>query len=81
MAVTRVRLKMEGISKVLRSAPVQAAVAEAAQKGAAAAGEGFEAVVKPHPFTARAFVQTSSAEGRLREAREKVLVRVLGAMR
>lgn len=81
MADVTVRLKIGGIRQVLRSAEVQKEVARRAQRGAAAAGPGIEAVVKPHKYTARAFVQTADEEGRRREADGKVLNRALDAMR
>lgn len=81
MADVRVKLNMKGIRQLLRSSEVQGEVARRAQRGAAAAGEGFEAVVKPHKYTARAFVQTADETGRKREAESKVLNRALGAMR
>ena len=81
MADVRVKLKIRGIREVLRSAPVQAEVARRARRMAQAAGSGFESIVKPHKYTARAFVQTASQEGRRREANEKVLTRALDAGR
>jgi hypothetical protein len=81
MAKPKVKLNLRGINALMRSAPVQAEVARRLQRGAAAAGEGFEAVVKPHQYTARGFVQTADAEGRRREADEKVLIQALDAMR
>ena len=48
---------------------------------AAAAGVGFEAIEKPHRYTSRGFVQTkvSDRRGRVRQARDHVLQRVLGS--
>lgn len=77
----RVRLKIGAIRKILRSAPVTAEVARRAQRAAAAAGPGFEAVVKPHKYTSRAFVQTGTPEAARAEAENKALTRALGAMR
>lgn len=77
----KVKIKRAGIAKVLKSRPVQAEVTRRAERGARAAGEGFEAVTKPHKFTARAFVRTRDYTGRRREAQEKVLNRALDAMR
>lgn len=79
MSVT-VKLKIKGIRALLKTVG-QAEVARRAKRGAAAAGEGFEAVIKPHKHTGRAFVQTADETGRKREANEKVLVRALDAMR
>lgn len=81
MADVRVTLKIGGIRQLLRSNEVQSNIAARAVRAARAAGTGFEAVVKPHRFTSRAYVQTADDEGRRREANEKVLIRVLDAMR
>lgn len=75
-----VKLRMKGIRHLLKTVG-QAEVARRAKRAAAAAGPGFEAVIKPHKYTGRAFVQTSDDEGRKREADQKVLVRSLDAMR
>lgn len=70
------KLNLPGINKLMTSAPVTALVAREARRMAASAGEGFEAVVKPHKWTARGYVQTADARGRRRQADEKVLERV-----
>lgn len=77
----RVKLRISGVREVLRSAPVQSEVARRAARIAAAAGDGFEMVVKPHKYTSRAFVQTDSAAGAKRQAEEAVLQRAMGAGR
>jgi hypothetical protein len=69
----RVKLKIKGVREVLKSAPVQSEIARRAQRIAAAAGEGFESVVKPHKYTARAFVQTVGLEGAKRQYEEAML--------
>lgn len=81
MAVVRVKLKIRGVSETLRSSGVQAEVARRAKRIADAAGEGFEMVVKPHRYTARAFVRTVGVEGARRQAEEAVLERSLSAGR
>lgn len=81
MTDVKVKLKMKGVREVLKSAPVQAEVARKAKRMASAAGDGFKAVIKPHKFTSRAFVQTDSAEGRKRQADDAVLERALDAGR
>lgn len=77
----RVKLKIKGVRDLLKSRPVQSEVARRAHRMAADAGEGFEAVVKRHRYTSRAFVQTDkdNPRGRERQAEEHVLQRVLGA--
>lgn len=81
MADVRVKLKISGIRKVLRGPEATAEIAKRVSRGAAAAGPGIEGVVKPHKYTSRGYVQTATAEGRKREADEKVLLRALDAMR
>lgn len=78
--MARVKLKIKGVSDVLKLPAVQAEVNARAQDMAARAGEGFEAVERPHRFTSRAYVQTTrgDARGRRRQAAEHVLERVLG---
>lgn len=81
MADVRVKLKQKAIRELLKSAPVTSDVARRAKRIAAAAGDGFKAVVKPHKYTARAFVQTDTQAGRRRQARDAVLERALDAGR
>lgn len=81
MADVKVRLKIGGVRGLLRGSEATAEVARRVKRGAAAAGSGFEGVVKPHKYTARGYVQTADAEGRKREADQKVLLRALDAMR
>ncbi len=77
MGNARVKLKVKGINQVLRSA--QPLVDRHARAMAKDAGAGFESVSKPHKWTARGYVQTNSYRGRVRQAREHVLQRVLGS--
>ena len=65
----------------MKSDPVQSEVARRAQRIAAEAGPGFEMVVKPARYTARAFVRTADAAGAVRQARDNVLERALDAGR
>lgn len=81
MADVRVKLSMRGVRALLRGPEATAEIARRVKRGAQAAGDGIEGVVKPHKFTARGYVQTATAEGRKREANEKVLIRALDAMR
>lgn len=81
MADVRVNLKMSGIRKVLRSSESQGALLRLARRSAAAAGPGFEAVVRPGRFTARALVWTTDDASRRAEAENKALTRSLDAMR
>lgn len=76
----RVKLNLKGINALMTSQPVQAEVARRAHRMAREAGDGFEAVVKPHRWTARAFVQTDldNPDGARRQATDHVLERVLG---
>lgn len=81
MANSKVKLNLPGLNKIMTSAPVQAEVARRAKRMADVAGEGFEAVVNPHKYTARAFVRTADAKGRKRQAEDAVLERSLDAGR
>lgn len=81
MPDVKVKLKIKGIRQVLKSGPVQSDLARRAKRIADAAGEGFAAVVKPHRYTARAFVQTDTEEARKRQADDAVLERAMDAGR
>lgn len=87
MANPKVTLKIKGIRQVLKSQGVTSKVARTAKAMADEAGEGFSYVVKPHKYTARAFVQIdpssdeSFRKGRERQSREHVLQRVVGRKR
>lgn len=72
-----VKLNLRGINRLMTSPGVRRVAREKAQRMAASAGEGFEAVSRPHPWTAREYVQTADAEGRKRQADEHVLERVV----
>ena len=81
MADVKVKLKLKGINAVMTSPGAIAEVARRARRMASAAGEGFEAVVNPHRWTARAFVRTADETGRRRQAEDAVLERSLDAGR
>lgn len=81
MANPKVKLKIREINKLMKSNAVQSEVARRARRMANAAGIGFEAVVNPAKYTARAFVRTANAVGRKRQAEEAVLERSLDAGR
>lgn len=72
-----VKLNLRGINRLMTSPGVRRMLRERAEQMAAAAGEGFEAVSRPHPWTAREYVQTADAAGRRRQADEHVLERVV----
>lgn len=76
-AVSKIKLKLPGINKVLQCA--QPVVDGAGGRMASAAGAGISYIAKPHRWTARGFVQTTTREGRKREATDKVLTRSLSA--
>lgn len=81
MADVKVKLKIRGINAVMKSNPVQSEVARRAVRIAKAAGPGFEAVVNPAKYTARAFVRTTDDASRKAEAKDKTLTRALDAGR
>jgi len=81
MADVKVKLSLKGLNILMKSAPVQSEVARRAQRIAAEAGDGFESVVSPAKYVARAFVRTKDATGRKRQAEEAVLERSMDAGR
>lgn len=76
-----VKLNLRGINQLMTSQPVVAMVSERSARIARAAGANFERIVRPHRYTARAFVRASNAAGAAEEARSKVLTRALDAAR
>lgn len=79
--VTKIKLKLKGVNELMRSEPVQAHMDQVGRRMAAAAGPGISYLPKPHKWTARGYVQTTTAEGRRREAEDKVLLSALSAGR
>lgn len=73
----KVTLNLRGLNRLMTSRGVSDRVRREAQRMAASAGEGFESVVAPHPWTARAYVRTADGVGRKRQSDEKVLERVV----
>lgn len=81
MADVGVKLKLRGINALMTSQPVVSLVAERAARIARAAGPNFERAMRPHKYTARAYVQNANREGAEEEARDKRLTRALDAGR
>lgn len=77
----QIRINLRGINELMRSPEVQADLDSRGQRIAAAAGTDFEYVPSPHKWSARGYVQPSSARGARQEAREKRLVGALNAGR
>lgn len=73
-----VKLNLAGLNTLMTSAPAQAIVDRIGRQMAANAGDGFEYVARPHPYTARGYVQTTDARARRRQMREAVLEQALG---
>lgn len=73
---SRVTLNLSQINKLMTSPAVQRIVDDEGERMAAEAGDGFEYVARPHPFTARGYVQTDSASAARKQARDAVLERV-----
>lgn len=73
-----VRLSLPGLNAIMTAPAVQATIDRIGRQMAGAAGDGFEYVSRPHPRTARGYVQTINARGRRRQAREAALERALG---
>lgn len=81
MANPKVELVMRGINKVMTSTEMTADLKARGDRIAAAAGPEFEAVVRPHRWTARVYVRPKSVRGMRQEARDKRLARALDAGR
>lgn len=81
MADVRVQLRIGGISRLLRSRPVQKLVDDTGKRGAAAAGEGFEYVAKPHRWTSRGYIQTDTARAMRAQAKHAVLEHAVSSMK
>lgn len=73
-----VKLNLAGLNVLMTSPPVQAEVDRVGKRLAASAGDGFEYVARPHPYTARGYVQTANARAQRRQMRDAILERALG---
>lgn len=73
----RVKLNLRGLNQIMTSPGARKVVRDNTERMADSAGEGFEAVQRPHRWTARGYVQTVDHEGRRRQANERVLERVV----
>ena len=60
--MANVKLKLTGLNKLMRSAPVQAKVNAEAGRMAARAGAKFRVTPSPHRWVARAFVESKPGE-------------------
>ena len=76
-----VRLNLRGMNALMTSEPVQRDLDARGRRMAEAAGPEFEYVARPHPRTARGYVQPRSAKGARQEALEKRLTRSIDAGR
>ena len=74
----RVKLKLSGLNKLMRSEPVQSKVNAEAARMAARAGTKFRITPSPHRYTARAFVEPKPGV-RLSDADRLALLRSLGS--
>ena len=73
----RVKLRLVGINKLMRSAPAQAEVNKAAARMAVRAGDKFQMNPGPHKWVARTFVEPKKGET-LTHADRVALLRALG---
>ncbi|QIK62339.1 hypothetical protein G7068_03290 [Leucobacter viscericola] len=76
----RVKLKLSGLNKVMRSPAVQAEVNARAARVSAEAGPKYRMVVYPHRYSARAFVEPV-AGAKISDADNARLLRALNAAR
>ena len=74
----KVKLNLQAINRLMSSEPVQKVVNQEGERIAQRAGAGFEYVASPHRWTARGFVQATSAAAMRAEARDKTLTRAVG---
>lgn len=74
----RVKLRLAGLNRLMRSEPVQRKVNEEAARMAARAGDKFQMTPSPHKWVGRAFVETKKGE-RLTDADRIALLRSLGS--
>lgn len=79
--MANVKLKLREINKLMTSQPVVSEVAARAARVRRAAGDGFVTIVKPHRYTARAFVMAETDSARRRQAKDAVLERAIDAAR
>jgi hypothetical protein len=77
MARVKVVLNSAGIQELLKSDGVTGMIAEAAQKVASNAGDGFEADVRPGKFRAIARIQPVTKEAKNQVYRNNVLLKAL----
>lgn len=78
MSNLTVKLKLTGLNKLMRSAPVQAEVNRRGARIAAAGGKKYRLVERPHRYTARAYVEP--VEGaKITDADQARLLRALDA--
>lgn len=78
MASTRYRPNRAGLREVLASPEVASVVSAHANRLASAAGDGFVASTRMGRSRQRAIVYADTFSAKRREARDNVLVRVLG---
>lgn len=80
LQVERSQLRLSSLNRVMRDQAFQADVNRRMAKVAAAAGPKFRLVVRPHRFTARAYVEAADGE-RLTDADVSRLLKGLEAAR
>lgn len=73
-----VKLTLAGVNAIMTSRAAQAIVDSIGRDMAAAAGDGFGYVARPHRYTARGYVQPTNARARRRQMRDAVLEQALG---
>ncbi|GAB2767592.1 hypothetical protein [Sinomonas soli] len=81
MADIRVELDRREVGKLLRHPAVRQMLEARARRVAAAAGPGFAASSRDGTNRAHASVTTATTAAKVREARDAVLARALGAAR
>ena len=75
--MVKVRLRLQGLNRLMRSAPVQTVVNAEAARIASRAGEKYRMVPRSHRYTARAFVEPKPDEA-VTDADTLRLLRAMG---
>jgi hypothetical protein len=76
-----IKLNLAALNQIMASPEMQTIVDSVGREVAANAGDGFEYVRRPHRWTARGYVQATTARAMRRQARDAVLERAVGSVR
>ena len=74
-----VKLHLSGLNSLMASETVQTVIDDKAKRISTLAGDGHEAVSKPHRWTARAYVQQKTRKQARRDSTGSQLLRAMAA--